>query len=163
MIQGQHEGREMRKSLQRRFGKRFAVKQDSRRSRGFTLMELLVVLAVIAILMGLAFPALQGARERARFTRARSEIMVLHQAWLAYRNAYGEFPASGATQMDAEMVAELGGGNPRGIMFMEFDNRTRLTGMLDPWRRPYVVDFDTESVELDPFVFQTRVTLVHGL
>jgi prepilin-type N-terminal cleavage/methylation domain-containing protein len=38
----------------------------SRRQRGFTLVELLVVIAIIAVLIALLLPAVQAAREAAR-------------------------------------------------------------------------------------------------
>jgi prepilin-type N-terminal cleavage/methylation domain-containing protein len=101
-------------------------------SKGFTLMEMLVVMVVILVLMGLLFPALMGARERAKVTRARSEIQTLQEAWLAYGTLYGGFP-SGYTMMSAGAVNVLGGNNPQGIVFMEFDERHRKDGFLDPW------------------------------
>ena len=131
--------------------------------RGFTLMELLVVMAVIILLMGLSFPVLRRTRDNARFARARSEIMILQQAWLAYWNTYGEFPASGLQEMDTQLVATLGGDNDYNIAFIEFDAQTRIEGMLDPWGRPYMVDFETAAVSMDRYVFRTRVTLLHGL
>ncbi len=128
---------------------------------GFTLMELLVVLAVIGVVMGILFPVLRGARERARMGRARTEVLVLHQAWLAYWNTYGTLP-EGFDAMDQAAVDELGGGNERGIIFMEFDNRARDQGMRDPWGHLYGLSFGTESVSTDPFVFETRVNLMYA-
>ena len=109
-------------------------------SKGFTLMELLVVVAVILILMGLLFPAVMGARERAKIARARSEVQTLQQAWLAYWNTYGDtldWP-DGVVEMNAAAVAILAGvdeaANPYKIAFMDFDQRHLDEGFRDPWR-----------------------------
>src|SRR5438309_5644339 len=55
---------------------------QDRRSGGFTLVETLVVVAVIGILAGLLLPALAASRERARQATCMSN---LHQIGLALR------------------------------------------------------------------------------
>ena len=54
------------------------------RSRGFTLVELLVVIAVIAILAGMLLPALASAKDKARRTRCLSNARQLTLAWTLY-------------------------------------------------------------------------------
>ena len=51
------------------------------RARGFTLVELLVVIAVIVILIALLLPALGSAREKGRQARCQSQLAQLHKAW----------------------------------------------------------------------------------
>ncbi|MCE9610227.1 MAG: type II secretion system GspH family protein [Chthoniobacter sp.] len=63
-----------------------------RRSNAFTLVELLTVIAIIAILMGLLFPALNNAKDQARKTEARSACMGILAAVKAYNTEYNKYP-----------------------------------------------------------------------
>ena len=56
----------------------------SRRQKAFTLIELLVVISVIAVLMGILFPALGMARSVARRTLCSSNIRQLYMANVGY-------------------------------------------------------------------------------
>ena len=56
------------------------------RSRGFTVIELLVSVAVIAVLISTLLPALSGARESARTVHGASNLRQLLIAWRAYAN-----------------------------------------------------------------------------
>jgi prepilin-type N-terminal cleavage/methylation domain-containing protein len=72
-----------------------------RRHEGFTLVELLVSIAVIAILIGILIPALARARWAARQTICLSNHRQLGIAWLTYTNDYATFPyiAGGAYRL----------------------------------------------------------------
>ena len=54
--------------------------------RGFTLIELMVVLAMAAVIISALTTAVTEARERAKIERARSEASIMTQAILAYEN-----------------------------------------------------------------------------
>jgi prepilin-type N-terminal cleavage/methylation domain-containing protein len=59
---------------------------------GFTLVELLVVIAVIGILAGVGLIALNGSRERARDTRRISDLQAVRTGLALYYDTWGAFP-----------------------------------------------------------------------
>jgi prepilin-type N-terminal cleavage/methylation domain-containing protein len=133
-----------------------------KKARGFSLVELMVVVAVIAILVGLLMPAILRAQERARENKARSEIYALQTAWASYCQHYREkdgpsFKPPNYTDMTAAATKELGGGNKDGIAFMEFTPKQFKTGFLDPWKQPYHLEFKAGQDVITKWSFETRV------
>jgi prepilin-type N-terminal cleavage/methylation domain-containing protein len=64
----------------------------------FTMVELLVVMAIIAILVGLLMPAVQAAREAARQTQCRNNIRQIALACHNYESTYKELPGYAGEQ-----------------------------------------------------------------
>lgn len=62
------------------------------RKRAFTLVELLVVLAIIALLLAFLLPALNAARERARRIKCGSNLHQIGIAVRMYYNDYRQYP-----------------------------------------------------------------------
>ena len=74
----------------------------SRPLHGFTLVELLVVVAILATLMGLILPAVQSARESARRSSCLNNVRQLGLAAANHESARGRFPLGAESRPWAE-------------------------------------------------------------
>jgi prepilin-type N-terminal cleavage/methylation domain-containing protein len=68
------------------------MRKNSSSNRGFTMIELLTVIAIIGILAGLLFPAISTAMKRTKVVKAQVEVHAIETAWKAYFNEYGQWP-----------------------------------------------------------------------
>ncbi len=139
--------------------------------RRFTLIELLVVIAIIAVLAGLLLPALAGAREHAKRTRAQTEMKMLQTAVAMYESDYGFLPMGGVervlnnedyiglicTLQNVQITSHPDGtactltdavkhlcGNARGKRYLDISTEQGPGALLDPWKRNYKVFLDLD-------------------
>jgi type IV pilus assembly protein PilA len=99
-----------------------------RRRRGFSLIELLIVIAIILIIITIALPRLSRARMYSQETAAIGALRTLHTAQVQYYSQYGKYaaslvelgpPASGAASpAAADLIGnDLSGGDKSGYKF----------------------------------------------
>lgn len=70
------------------------TRSQTRGQRGFTLMEMLVVLGILAILLALAVPRILGTQKKADISAAKSQIKILQQILAHYSMDMKEFPST---------------------------------------------------------------------
>lgn len=63
-----------------------------RSAGGFTIVELLIVIVVIAILATISVVAYNGVRDRAQYTKALSDLTAINKAINAYKAQYDTYP-----------------------------------------------------------------------
>jgi prepilin-type N-terminal cleavage/methylation domain-containing protein len=74
---------------------------------GFTIIEMLIVMAVIAILVAIAIPSFRGIQSQAWKTRAEGDTKVVKIALESYYMRHNSFPAATPdTQYQTDCLAE---------------------------------------------------------
>lgn len=99
---------------------------NRRHSTGFTLVELLVAIGIIAILIALTVPAIQQARETARRTECANKLRQLGLAMQNYHASHNLFPPGGV-----HMTTARPGTVPRGDELA--DGRAPWTVLILPY------------------------------
>lgn len=136
--------------------------------RAFTLVEMMVVLAMIMILAGALATSVAGARERAKITAATIAVQEMTKAILMYENYAETRDLSGVVREKQEatkssMAFILGGGktdlggNKIPVLYNADIKGSRI---LDPWGNAYKVTIKqgTASIEQGAIVQATRRT-----
>ena len=111
--------------------------------RGFTLIELMVAVAMILIIAGAMHTAVRQAQRRAKVSRAQIEAREITNAILAYQNYEASHSLSSCTMEDAPASESrlgfiLGNVSVNGIRVPVLYNAAITRGqILDPWGNPY--------------------------
>lgn len=79
-------------------------------SRGFTIVELAIVISVIAILATITIVTYSGVQDRANFTKAQSDLAHINDALTVYKARVGQYPVAKAQYASYE-YSYFGGPN----------------------------------------------------
>lgn len=115
---------------------------------GFTVIELLTVMAIIGLLSALAIVAVNGAREKARIAKAQEDVRSIHKTIAMLEIDTGEWPDHKNAFEDECGVSdnEICGD---GCTYSITDCESGITcddGYFLSWRGPYM-----ENIPLDPW------------
>jgi general secretion pathway protein G len=110
-------------------------------ARGFTLLELLVVMVIIGLLAGFVAPRYFGQIGKSEVKVARAQIDALEKALDQYRLDTGRYPS---TEQGLSALVERPGDESKWA-----GPYLRKRVPLDPWGKPYVYRFPGERSEFD--------------
>ena len=122
--------------------------------KGFTLIELMVVIIILGVLAGLVLPRFMGRTEEAKRTKAKLQIENLESALKLYKLDNGAYPTT-QQGLDALVRLPTQGAIPKSWREGGYLEKPQIP--LDPWGRAYVYlspgmknkDFDLKSLGAD--------------
>jgi len=115
------------------------------RLRGFTLLELLVVVAIIGLLVGYVAPRYFGQIGKSEVNTAKAQIDALEKALDQYRLDTGRYPS---TELGLKALVERPADEPKWA-----GPYLRKGVPLDPWGKPYIYRFPGEKGDFDVLSF----------
>jgi general secretion pathway protein G len=124
---------------------------QKRKSRGFTLIEIMVVIVILGILAGLVLPRFMGRTEEAKKIKAKLQIENLEAALKLYKLDTGMYPT---TEQGLEALVQKPATGAVPANWREGGYLEKGKVPQDPWNRPYVYvspgiknkDFDLKSL-----------------
>ena len=108
------------------------MKNSASRRKGFTLLELMMVVAIIGILSAIAVPNLLVAIQRAKQRRAMVDMKNIAQAWESRNTEVSRYNAAGASYDGAGVATDLS--QVVGILSPTY---MKTVPTVDPWHNGY--------------------------
>lgn len=111
-----------------------ASKLNQMTNKGFTLIEVMVVVVILGILAAVIAPNFIGETEKARVTKAKQDIAVLENALDMYKIENYQYPSTDQG-LEALVAKPSGGTEPKNYREGGYLKKPRVP--LDPWKNPY--------------------------
>ncbi|MFK7909850.1 MAG: prepilin-type N-terminal cleavage/methylation domain-containing protein [Akkermansiaceae bacterium] len=144
------------------------MKLYKKHRRGFTLVELLVVIAIIAILAALGTPAILAQLKKAKIAKSQGVCQAFEVAVNNFESEYNFLPYSGSApnadteiRSNTDIMSVLAGledevnfkkikffelGEPKGSSEASYKDGMHVSGnsakLYDPWGEPYYLELD---------------------
>lgn len=120
------------------------MRKASTRQRGFTLIEVMVVVFILGLLATLVLPRVIGRQEEAMVAKAKTDIHQLSAALQLYKLDNFSYPS---TEQGLEALVRRPEGEPQPKHWKEGGYIERLPR--DPWGNPYHYLYPGEHGEFD--------------
>ncbi|HUO04307.1 MAG TPA: type II secretion system major pseudopilin GspG [Candidatus Binataceae bacterium] len=122
------------------------MKSKRYKQDGFTLIEIMVVIAILGLLATIVVQSLRGATDRARRVKAQSDISELKTALDRYYLDNGYYPTTDQG-LQALVAAPSSGRTPQ-----NYEQGGYVQGIPnDPWNNPYQYQSDGNNYVLKSF------------
>lgn len=106
--------------------------EDKKRNKGFTLIEIMVVVVILGILATLVVPKIMGRPDEARAVAAKQDIASVMQALNLYRLDNSRYPT---TEQGLQALVERPASEPQPRNYKQGGYLARLP--VDPWGGSY--------------------------
>jgi len=103
-----------------------------KKTKGFTLIEVMVVIVILGILASIIVPRIVGRPDEAKLVKARQDILAIESALELYKLDNGIYPSSDQG-LEALMSRPSGGTASQNWKRGGYLKHLRM----DPWNRPY--------------------------
>ena len=105
------------------------------RRKGFSLVEILVVLVIMAIITGGGMMIMGGSSDRAKYARAQQDLDVIQQAMVQYYNVRGSYDGVNKSAETLEGAIDTNGKK----IFQSFVGKP-IGEWKDPWENEYRIE-----------------------
>ncbi|MCT8988180.1 type II secretion system major pseudopilin GspG [Shewanella phaeophyticola] len=120
--------------------------QQHNKQRGFTLLEVMVVIVILGILASMVVPNLMGNKDKADQQKAVSDIVALENALDMYKLDNSIYPT---TEQGLDALVTKPNSSPEPRNFRDGGYVKRLPQ--DPWRNDYYLLSPGENGKIDIF------------
>ena len=117
-----------------------------RRRSGFTLLEMVIVLGIIAMILGGAIFAMKGIGDSAKISQTESDFKTIDTALMSYKLLAGSYPT---TQQGLKALVEKPTSSPAPRRW----NQTSKKVPVDPWKNEYGYRFPGKKNASEPEIF----------
>lgn len=112
-----------------------SVSKKQRDLRGFTLMEIMVVVVIIGLMATMLVPRIMSLPDKAGVTKAKAEIATLSQALKMYKLDNGYYPS---TEQGLMALIQQPSGEPEALNWKPDGYIEGSEVPKDPWGRTYL-------------------------